>query len=174
MRSLIGIVVVLLVAACGGSISDEESDKRFWTEQAVGHGEDAPTTPTGTLVSESVPATPIPVEAMVIDQPADEVEAAPSDTTDDLGMVRQLAFDYWDAFSTWDKDKTLSYLAGSYRDEMGGTIRQEIGKIKWFRVRLHVDEGNQPLVTAPGEAEIVLLIGKLYGELEEPEDTRPV
>ena len=68
----------------------------------------------------------------------------------DATAVRDVALGYWAAYNAYDLEKTLSYLDEGYRASQEKTIRNEIGQIKNFGVKLGVSEKSAPVLTAPG------------------------
>ena len=81
--------------------------------------------------------------------------------------LRLLAFAYWEAFNSYDVDRTLSYLEDSYRAEQEDKIRSDIGQIKTFRAKLHVSEKSPPEM-------ISLTEGMMYLTMKEPIGTRTI
>ena len=87
--------------------------------------------------------------------------------TDEIEALRQLAFNYWEAFNSYDADQVLSYLEEDYRKERESAIRRDIGRIKLFKVKLGVSEESPPQMTGPGE-------GEMFLRMKEPLGTRRI
>ena len=96
-----------------------------------------------------------------------ETLVPPSDDFDDIKATRELAFAYWDAFNSYDADTTLSYLEAGYRAQREEEIRDEIGRLKRFRVKLWVTEEGPPTLTTEDQ-------GEMYLKMKEPLGTRRI
>jgi len=101
-------------------------------------------------------------------------QATPASTTSgsatpmsaaDAQAVRDLTIAYWSAYNAYDSEKTLSYLDEAYRASQEKTIRDEIGQIKTFGVKLGVSEKSPPVLTGTDAAE-------MYVTMKEPTGTR--
>ncbi len=106
--------------------------------------------------------------------PAATATPAPTPTTTpipisdvDAQALRDLTFSYWEAFNAYDADRTLSYLDVDYRLERESQVREDIGRIRTFRVKLGVTEKTPPVMTGPDKAE-------MYLEMKEPIGTRTI
>jgi len=89
------------------------------------------------------------------DTPTTTEPTAASATVDRL---RQMAFDYWEAFNSFEADKVLAFLEDTYRLEREEEIRTDIGRIKTFGVRLEVSEQIPPQVD--GDKAVMFLLMK--------------
>ena len=111
-------------------------------------------TSTSTLTATPTPTTPV----MITPSPT-----APLGTSAELETLRRLAFDYWAAFNSYNVENVLAYLEDSYRLERDSEIRQDLGRLKLFRVKLGVSEETPPQMTGPNEGEIFLLMKEPLG-----------
>jgi hypothetical protein len=73
-------------------------------------------------------------------------------------MLRQMAFDYWEAFNSFEADKVLAFLEDAYRLEREEEIRTDIGRIKTFGVKLEVSEQIPPQID--GDEAVMFLLMK--------------
>ena len=89
--------------------------------------------------------------------------SAPSLASAEAEALRKLTFDYWDAFNAYDVEKVLSYLEESYRAERENQIRDDIGLLKMFRIKLGVTEHIPPTLTGPDEGQMFLLMKEPLG-----------
>ena len=89
--------------------------------------------------------------------------SAPPGTAEEIETLRQLAFDYWAAFNSYDAEKVLSYLEDSYGAKRESAIRRDIGRIQRFRVKLGVSEDSPPRITGVGKGEMFLLMKEPLG-----------
>ena len=96
--------------------------------------------------------------------PTPTLTAGPLDDSQEADALRQLAFAYWDAFNSYDADRTLGYLEEDYRQQRDETIRAEIARIKLFGVKLGVSEESPPWVVGPAEREMYLTMKEPLGE----------
>jgi hypothetical protein len=99
-----------------------------------------------------------------ISDPTTTSTSAVDPTTEQL---RGLAFSYWEAFNAYDADLVLSYLEETYRATRDQLIRDEIGSISTFGIKLEVQEESPPVVLGDGTAE-------MFMELKEPLGTRRI
>ena len=88
----------------------------------------------------------------------------PVDDSQEADALRQLAFAYWDAFNSYDADRTLGYLEEDYRQQRDETVRGEIARIKLFGVKLGVSEESPPWIVGPAEREMYLTMKEPLGE----------
>lgn len=85
----------------------------------------------------------------------------------DAEAVREAAAAYWEAYNAYEADRAVSYLDESYRAEKEILVRDEIGRIKMFGVKLGVSEQSPPTLTGPDEAE-------MYLDMKEPTGMRTI
>ncbi len=78
--------------------------------------------------------------------------------------LRQLAFAYWEAFNAYDADRALGYLEEDYRQQREETVRDEIGKVERFRVKLGLSEETPPQIVGPDEREMYLTMKEPLGK----------
>ena len=81
--------------------------------------------------------------------------------------LRKLAFAYWEAFNAYDADRALGYLEEDYRQQQDSAVRDDIGMIKLFSVKLGVSEETPPQVVGNDEWE-------MYLTMKEPLGTRRI
>ena len=86
---------------------------------------------------------------------------------DDVTAIRQIVKEYWDALNDYDVDRALPMLEPGYRAQEEEPIRQDIGRMRMFRVKLGVSEETPPALNKNGDYET-------YLNLETPTDTRRV
>ncbi len=103
-------------------------------------------------VSSSSGSTPTPVHL-----------STPGASLDELEEMRRVAFAYWEAFNNYDPDKTLSYLEDNYREQREDTVRDEISRVKRFRVHLGMSEEAAPKFTSPEEGEMLFKMKEPLG-----------
>ena len=84
-------------------------------------------------------------------------------SADEVEFLRQMAFDYWDAFNFQDADAVLAFMEDSYRVEREEVIRREVGLLRRFGVTLGVEEQVPPHELGAGEAEMFLLMTEPLG-----------
>ena len=87
----------------------------------------------------------------------------PMDKAQELDKLRSLAFAYWEAFNGYDADSVLGYLEESYRQQRDETVREEIGRIKLFRVQLGLSEETPPRLLSDHEGEMFLTMKEPLG-----------
>jgi hypothetical protein len=92
--------------------------------------------------------------------PAAPASTSPASTTplaaEDAQAVRDLALAYWAAYNAYDPEKAISYLDESYRPAQEKIVRDDIGRIKTFGVKLGVSEKSAPVLIGPDQAEMYL------------------
>ena len=116
-----------------------------------------PVEPTPTPTAGPIP-TPTPTPTPTA-SPTPAPTATPTPfpaTAEQAETLRLLAFAYWEAFNSYDPDRTLSYLEGDYRAKRESESQSEIGQIKRFRVKLGISEESAPQMTRADEAEMYL------------------
>ena len=91
--------------------------------------------------------------------PANATQLSPEDEA----AVRQLALAYWKAYNSYDVDATLACLEPSYRAAREATIRDEIGQIRTFGVKLGVSEKSAPVALGPDTAEMYVSLSEPLG-----------
>ncbi len=99
--------------------------------------------------------------------PAAPLTPGPLGDSREAETLRELAFAYWEAFNAYDAYRTLAYLEDEYRRQREEEIRDDIGKIKLFRVHLGVSEETPPWIVGPDERE-------MYLTMKEPLGTRRI
>jgi hypothetical protein len=77
--------------------------------------------------------------------------------------LRRLAFAYWDAYNAYDIDRVLSYLEPSERARREAGIRDEIGRLKTFGVKLGISEESPPALSAPDTGEMLMTMQEPLG-----------
>ena len=75
---------------------------------------------------------------------------------EDAQAVRDLALAYWAAYNAYDPEKAISYLDESYRPAQEKIVRDDIGRIKTFGVKLGVSEKSAPVLIGPDQTEMYL------------------
>lgn len=93
-----------------------------------------------------------------IDQPAESPSLSP-----DIQAVRLVVYQYWEAFNSYDADGVLSYLEDAYRKQKEEEIRGDIGRMRFFRVKLGVEEEMAPVIHSGGQAEIKIRLSTPVG-----------
>jgi hypothetical protein len=74
----------------------------------------------------------------------------------DSRAVRDLVLAYWAAYNAYDPEKAISYLDEGYRPSKEKAVRDEIGRLRTFDVRLGVSEKSAPVLIGPDLAETYL------------------
>ena len=95
--------------------------------------------------------------------PTEEPQVDPQEAD----ALRKLAFAYWEAFNAYDADRALGYLKEDYRQQQDSAVRDDIGMIKLFSVKLGVSEETPPQVVGNDEWE-------MYLTMKEPLGTRRI
>ena len=78
-------------------------------------------------------------------------------------VLRRLAFAYWDAYNAYDIDTVLSYLEPGERAKREAGIRDEIGRLKPFGVKLGMSEKSPPVLSAPDRGEMLMTMKEPLG-----------
>ena len=103
--------------------------------------------------------------------PTEEPQVAPTEEPQvdpqEADTLRKLAFAYWEAFNAYDADMALGYLEEDYRQQQDSAVRDDIGMIKLFSVKLGVSEETPPQVVGNDEWE-------MYLTMKEPLGTRRI
>ena len=99
--------------------------------------------------------------------PTTTPEPSPQLDIEDINALSKLAFAFWDAYNAYDGDKTLGYLEDSYRQLRGEEIRDNIGLMKLFGVKLELSEESPPHMISDGEWE-------MHMTMKEPLGTRRI
>ena len=114
--------------------------------------------------------TPVPVEdAKASPAPVEDPEPTPvpAGEAEEADALRQMAFDYWEAFNAYDADRVLEFLEEGYGQEREEKIRGDIGRLKLFSVQLGVTEESPPSTVDEDERE-------MYLTMKEPLGTRRI
>ena len=155
--------VALVGVACGSSTPAEPT----------------PAEPTPAPVEDPKPTTipvadPEPTPVLAADPeptlvPADEPQpnSVPAEEAEEADALRQMAFDYWEAFNAYDADRVLEFLEEGYGQEREEKIRGDIGRLKLFSVQLGVTEESPPSIVGEDERE-------MYLTMKEPLGTRRI
>ena len=125
--------------------------------------------PTPAPVEDPKPTT-IPVaDPELTPVPADDPQptSVPADEAEEADALRQMAFDYWEAFNAYDADRVLELLEEGYGQEREEKIRGDIGRLKLFSVQLGVTEESPPSTVDEDERE-------MYLTMKEPLGTRRI
>ena len=99
--------------------------------------------------------------------PTPTLSPGPVADPEEAGMLRELAFGYWEAFNAYDPDRVLAYLEDEYRQQREEQVRTEIGRIDLFNVQLGVTEEAPPWIIDGGKRE-------MYLTMKEPLGTRRI
>jgi hypothetical protein len=105
-------------------------------------------------------ASPTPTPAAT---PAPSAAAPLESTPADAEALRKLAFAYWDAYNAYDIDTVLSYLEPGERAKREAGIRDEIGRLKTFGVKLGLSEKSPPVLSAPDRGEMLMTMKEPLG-----------
>ena len=183
-----GVFVILAVigVACGSSpATTQDTGSQSEPEQADPIATPIPSATTQPKQVEPT-ATPKPspqpepqeVEPTATPEPSPQSEPQTADPTttpepspqldiEDINALSKLAFAFWDAYNAYDGDKTLGYLEESYRQLRGEEIRDNIGLMKLFGVKLELSEESPPHMISDGEWE-------MHMTMKEPLGTRRI
>ena len=89
---------------------------------------------------------------------------APAPTMDqELAELRDLGLAYWDTCNSYDLDALLAYLEPSYREEQEDSLRDKIGLLRLFRVKLGVSVASGPELTGPEKAQMYVKLREHLG-----------
>ena len=113
-----------------------------------------------------VTSTEIP-QATPTERPQVAPTEEPQVDPQEADALRKLAFAYWEAFNAYDADRALGYLEEDYRQQQDSAVRDDIGMIKLFSVKLGVSEETPPQVVGNDEWE-------MYLTMKEPLGTRRI
>ena len=91
--------------------------------------------------------------------PTEEPQVDPQEAD----ALRKLAFAYWEAFNAYDADRALGYLEEDYRQHQDSAVRDDIGMIKLFSVKLGMSEETPPQVVGNDEWEMYLIMKEPLG-----------
>ena len=96
-----------------------------------------------------------------------DVEAEPSTgpvtDAEEADAIRKVVFGYWEAFNAYDPDRALSYLEVEYRQQRDKVVRDDIKRMRPFRVRLGVAEESPPAIVGPDQREMYLTMTEPLG-----------
>jgi len=86
-------------------------------------------------------------------------EVTPAATPDnitlgDLEVARQVIYEYWAAFNSYDVEKALSYYEENYREQEREDVEYDIIRIRKFGVTLTVENVSEPVIISEGKVEI--------------------
>jgi hypothetical protein len=92
-------------------------------------------------------ATETPVENGA---PTGNGEVATTLSQEEIGAARQVVYDYWEAFNSYDVNGVLACLEDSYCQIRADEIPGEIGQMEAAGVTLELEEEAEPVVTPEG------------------------
>ena len=179
-----GVFVILAVigVACGSSpATTQDTGSQSEPEQADPIATPIPSATTQPKQVEPT-ATPKPspqpepqeADPTTTPEPSPQSEPQTADPTatpqldiEDINALSKLAFAFWDAYNAYDGDKTLGYLEENYRQLRGEEIRDNIGLMKLFGVKLALSEESPPHMISDGEWE-------MHMTMKEPLGTRRI
>ena len=172
---LLGILGALVaLSACGGGPAptpDIPLDTAATEPVPATPTEPAATASTSTRLPGTRAATARPAATQLLptatQPPATEPPAPLESAEEDVAAIRRIAYDYWVALNDYNVDRALPMLEESYRAREEETIRNDIGRMKLFRVKLGVSEETPPTLNADGDYET-------YLSMKTPVDTRTV
>ena len=128
-------------------------------------------TPTGKSPVTSTEKPQVPSTERPQATPTEKPQVAPTEKPQidpqEADALRKLAFAYWEAFNAYDADKALGYLEEDYRQQQDSAVRDDIGMIKLFSVKLGMSEETSPHVVGNDEWE-------MYLTMKEPLGTRRI
>ena len=125
--------------------------------------------PTPVLAADPAPTSVPAADPAPTLVPADEPQptSVPAEEAEEADALRQMAFDYWEAFNAYDADRVLEFLKEGYGQEREEKIRGDIGRLKLFSVQLGVTEESPPSIVDEDEWE-------MYLTMKEPLGTRRI
>ena len=126
---------------------------------------DAPTAVRVRLEPTAVPASP--TTALTVPETPLPTDSTEGDPEEDVAEIRQMIEAYWQAFNDYDADLALSMLEEGYRSLEDELVRNDIGRLKLFRVKLEVTEESPPTPNTDGEYETLI-------RMKTPVDSRQV
>ena len=166
-----GVFVILagIGVACGSSpATTQDTGSQSEPEQADPIATPIPSATT--QPKQADPTTtpePSPQSEPQTADPTTTPEPSPQLDIEDINALSKLAFAFWDAYNAYDGDKTLGYLEDSYRQLRGEEIRDNIGLMKLFGVKLELSEESPPHMISDGEWE-------MHMTMKEPLGTRRI
>ena len=166
-----GVFVILagIGVACGSSpATTQDTGSQSEPEQADPIATPIPSATTQPKQVEPTAAPePSPQSEPQTADPTTTPEPSPQLDIEDINALSKLAFAFWDAYNAYDGDKTLGYLEESYRQLRGEEIRDNIGLMKLFGVKLELSEESPPHMISDGEWE-------MHMTMKEPLGTRRI
>ena len=166
-----GVFVILAVigVACGSSpATTQDTGSQSEPEQADPIATPIPSATTQPKqVEPTATPEPSPQSEPQTADPTTTPEPSPQLDIEDINALSKLAFAFWDAYNAYDGDKTLGYLEESYRQLRGEEIRDNIGLMKLFGVKLELSEESPPHMISDGEWE-------MHMTMKEPLGTRRI
>ena len=91
-------------------------------------------------------------------QESSDAAAVASPEAAEVEALRELAFQYWDAFNEYDVDSVLAFLEPTYRAQREEQIREDIASLEQFSVELGVTEHLPPHEADSGQWEMYLVM----------------
>ena len=166
-----GVFVILAVigVACGSSpATTQDTGSQSEPEQADPIATPIPSATTQPKqVEPTATPEPSPQSEPQTADPTTTPEPSPQLDIEDINALSKLTFAFWDAYNAYDGDKTLGYLEESYRQLRGEEIRDNIGLMKLFGVKLELSEESPPHMINDGEWE-------MHMTMKEPLGTRRI
>ena len=102
-------------------------------------------------------------QATPAEKPQVALTEEPQVDPQEADALRKLAFAYWEAFNAYDADRALGYLEEDYRQQQDSAVRDDIGMIKLFSVKLGMSEETPPQVVGNDEWEMYLIMKEPLG-----------
>ena len=123
-----------------------------------------PGNPGSAPVDANGPTTTSPAAPTTTSTAAPTTSSASVSLDGPLADLRDLAIAYWEAFNAYDTESVLAYLETGYRLEREGEIRDDIGRLSTFGVKLGISELSPPEMLASDRAEMYLEMSEPLGK----------
>ena len=85
-------------------------------------------------------------------------EATGAEDSAEITALRDLAFQYSDAFNGYDVDSVLGFLEPTYRAQREEQVREDIARLEQLSVELGVTEHLPPHLADSGQWEMYLIM----------------
>ena len=84
-------------------------------------------------------------------------------TPGNFEAARQVVYEYWAAFNSYDAERALSYYEEQYREQQREDVENKISMVKRFHVTLTVEEVSEPVLISEGKVKIEIKLGTPIG-----------
>lgn len=95
---------------------------------------------------------------------SNELQASPSDSSEESYTSQEVILKYWDAMNSYDLEQTLSYYEENYREQEIEEVTSDISRLKQFGVTLSVKEISEPILISEGMVRHDIVLGTPIGD----------